>query len=244
VVSSVLYVGHSTVVVELDGARLLTDPLLRRRVGHLLRASAVPEIGEVDAVLISHAHHDHLDLGSLARVAPDVTVVVPRGIGGVVKRRASVIEATEGDEIELGAVTVRATHAVHEGRRAGGRAEGPALGYAITGSQRVYFAGDTDLFPEMDGLVPDLDVALIPIWGWGPSLGRGAHLDPRGAAEAIRLLKPRVAIPIHWGTYRPFIHRSRAGFLSRPAAAFAEAAAELAPEVEVRILQPGESYSF
>jgi L-ascorbate metabolism protein UlaG (beta-lactamase superfamily) len=228
----------------MDGARLLTDPLLRRRVGHLLRAGMVPAIGDIDAVLISHAHHDHLDLVSIARVAPEVPIVVPRGIARVVKSRARVIETTEGEEIEFGSVTVRATHAVHEGRRAGGRAEGPALGYAITGSKRVYFAGDTALFPEMDGLVTDLDVALIPIWGWGPSLGRGLHLDPGGAAEALRLLKPRVAIPIHWGTYRPFIHRSRAGFLSRPAVAFAEAAAELAPEVDVRILQPGESYSF
>jgi L-ascorbate metabolism protein UlaG (beta-lactamase superfamily) len=237
-------VGHSTVVVEMDGARLLTDPLLRRRVGHLLRASAVAEVGDVDAVLVSHAHHDHLDLSSLGRVSAEVPVVVPRGIGRVVKSRANVIEAVEGDELTFGAVTVRATHAVHEGRRAGRRAEGAALGYAITGSQRVYFAGDTDLFPEMEGLVPDLDVALIPIWGWGPSLGRGLHLDPRRAAEALQLLKPRIAIPIHWGTYRPIPLRSRAPFLHEPPEAFAEAASELAPEVDVRILQPGESYSF
>jgi L-ascorbate metabolism protein UlaG (beta-lactamase superfamily) len=228
----------------MDGARLLTDPLLRRRVGHLLRASAVPDVGDVDAVLISHAHHDHLDLGSLGRVSPEVPVVVPRGIGRVVKRRANVIEAVQGDEIQFGPVTVRATRAVHEGRRAGGRAEGPALGYAITGSHRVYFAGDTDLFSEMAGLVPDLDVALIPIWGWGPSLGKGLHLDPRRAAEALQLLNPRIAIPIHWGTYRPFPLRSRAPFLSRPAEAFAQAASELAPDVEVKVLRPGESYSF
>ena len=150
-------------------------------------------------------------------------------------------EVEEGDELTFGEVTVRATHAVHEGKRAGGRAEGPALGYALGGkSLRIYFAGDTDLFPEMEGLVPDLDLALIPIWGWGPSLGRGLHLDPARAAEAVRLLQPRIAVPIHWGTYRPMHRGLRARFLRDPADAFVRETSSLVPEVEVRVLQPGE----
>ena len=98
---------------------------------------------------------------------------------------------------------VEATYAAHDGARPPYPARAPAIGYAILGSRRVYFAGDTDLFPEMEGLVPDLDLALVPIWGWGPTLGRGAHLDPEGAAEAIALLRPKVAVPIHWGTMPP-----------------------------------------
>ena len=243
--SSVLYVGHSTVVVEMDGTRLLTDPLLRPRVGHLLRTGPIPDVGRVDAVLVSHAHHDHLDLGSLARLDRMLPVVVPRGIGRLLGRRESVVEVVEGDELTFGSVAVRATHAEHAGRRHGRRASGPALGFAISsGSQHVYFAGDTDLFPAMDGLVPDLDVALLPIWGWGASLGRGRHLDPRRAAEALALLRPEVAIPIHWGTYRPLHRGARARFLTEPAEAFVRAASELAPEVEVKVLRPGERFSF
>ena len=92
----------------------------------------------------------------------------------------------------------------------------------------------------MAGLVPDLDVALLPIWGWGPSLGRGLHLDPHKAAEALALLEPRIAIPIHWGTYRPLHLGARAKFLTSPGEDFVREAASLAPEVDVRVLRPGE----
>src|SRR5262249_60752921 len=77
----------------------------------------------------------------------------------------------------------------------------PLLGDLIEPSTRVYFAGDTDLFGGMQELAPGLDVALLPVAGWGPRVGSG-HLDPQRAAETLRLLRPRVAIPIHWGTYR------------------------------------------
>ena len=73
------------------------------------------------------------------------------------------------------------------------------MGYLIRGSHQIYFAGDTDLFEGMATLAPDLEIALVPIWGWGPSLGPG-HLDPRRAAEALRLLQPLLAVPIHWET--------------------------------------------
>ena len=79
---------------------------------------------------------------------------------------------------------------------------GPALGYLLQGSQSVYFAGDTDLFPEMAAL-GGVDVALLPVAGWGPRLPEGDHMNPRRAAEALKILKPRLAIPIHWGTYTP-----------------------------------------
>jgi L-ascorbate metabolism protein UlaG (beta-lactamase superfamily) len=139
-------------------------------------------------------------------------------------------------------VEVRATHAEHDERRRIGRLRGAALGYAIGGTHRIYFAGDTSLFPEMEGLVPDLDLALIPIWGWGPTLGSGEHLDPAGAAEALHRLRPRVAVPIHWGTYRPLHHgvRREPDFLTEPAEEFVREMAKTAPEVEVRVLKPGE----
>jgi L-ascorbate metabolism protein UlaG (beta-lactamase superfamily) len=94
----------------------------------------------------------------------------------------------------------------------------------------------------MDGLVPDLDLALVPIWGWGPTLGSGEHLDPASAAEAIRMLRPRTAVPIHWGTYRPLHHgvRREPDFLTEPAEEFVREMAKIAPEVEVRVLKPGE----
>lgn len=233
------FIGHSTVEIELDGVRLLTDPLLRTRVAHLLRA--VPLEGDlslVDAVLVSHGHYDHLDLPSLRRLPGSPRVVVPRGLGARVEG-FDVIELEEGGQVEIGGVTVRATHADHDGGRPF-RGPGPALGYALLGSCRIYFAGDTGLFEGMDGLIPDLDLALVPIWGWGATLGRGKHLDPVSAAEAVRRLRPKLAVPIHWGTYRPFHRSSRVAFLTAPGEAFARAAAAAAPDVEIRVLAPGE----
>jgi L-ascorbate metabolism protein UlaG (beta-lactamase superfamily) len=249
-VSSVVYVGHSTVLVELDGVRLLTDPLLRQRVVHLRRQSPVDidSLRSPDAVLISHAHRDHLDLPSLRRLDRAVTVVVPRGLSSLVERLGfeRVVEVDAGESVSFTAVEVRATHAEHDERRRPAGRRAPALGYAISGARRIYFAGDTALFPAMDGLVPDLDLALLPIWGWGPTLGRGEHLDPASAAQALRLLRPRIAVPIHWGTYRPLHHglRREPDFLRKPAETFIREAASVAPEVEVRILKPGGRLEF
>jgi L-ascorbate metabolism protein UlaG (beta-lactamase superfamily) len=143
-----------------------------------------------------------------------------------------------GDELDPGGVTLRVTKALHDGNRPPLRRGITAVGYALLGSSRVYFAGDTDLFDEMDGLVPELDVALIPVWGWGANVDKGLHLDPERAAEAVRRLRPRIAIPIHWGTYAPMGLGHRAS--REPAEAFARAVGELAPGAEVRILDPGE----
>ena len=236
---SLTWIGHGTVLVELAGVRLLTDPLLRPRVAHLLRVAPRPgPLAELDAVLISHVHPDHLDPGSLRRVRAR-RFVVPRGAARMLRRRGlgPVEELDEGGELAFGAVTVRATHAVHPARRGLHRAI-PSFGYLVTGPARVYYAGDTELFDGMRRLAP-LDVALLPVWGWGPRLGRG-HLDPDGAAEALRLLQPRVAIPVHWGTYlRMGMNRDRK-VLREPAERFARLAAEVAPEVSVRVLAPGE----
>ena len=110
----------------------------------------------------------------------------------------------------------------------------------IEGRNRVYFAGDTDLFDAMADLAP-LDVALLPVWGWGPSLGHG-HMDPARAASALSMLRPRLAIPIHWGTLYPAgLGWFRPHLLTEPPLRFARQAAELAPEVEVRVLEPGQS---
>ena len=236
--------GHSTVLIELDGVRLLTDPLLRRRVAHLRRVVAGADealLRDLDTVLVSHLHYDHLDLGSLARLGRSVRVVVPAGGGALLRRRGfeRVREVEVGDEVDVGSLVVRATHAEHDGRR-GPFTRATAVGYVVTGSARVYFAGDTDLFDGMGDLARGLDLALLPVAGWGSRLPPG-HLDPRRAARALTLLRPRAAVPIHWGTYRRVGLRRDAALLREPAESFARRAHELAPDVDVRILPVGGS---
>ena len=239
------YVGHATVFVDLDGVRLLTDPLLRNRVAHLRRASPVAARTRrgLDAVLVSHAHYDHLDLPSLEKLGKKIPVVVPRGLGGLMRKRRfeAVIEVAEGERVAIGSLTVTAVPAEHDGSRSPLGVSAEPIGYVISGSRSIYFAGDTDLFDEMAELGP-VDVGRVPIWGWGPGLGRG-HLDPESAAEAVARIRPGLAVPIHWGTYFP-IHlglKGIPGFVELPPAAFVTAVHEKAPGVAVKVLRPGEA---
>lgn len=239
----VTYVGHATVLVELDGMRILTDPLLRSRVFHLRRHGAVDveRLRGVDAVLVSHAHWDHLDRPSLRRLGTEKLIVVPRGAGRLLRKRAfsQIVEIDVGETVAVGAVTVEATRAEHDAARGPFGVRAPALGYVLSGSRRVYFAGDTDLFPGMAELAP-IDLALLPVSGWGPTLPAG-HLDPHRAAEVLRLLEPRIAVPIHWGTYSVITPRQTARLRRTPADEFVQHAAEIAPAVDVRVLEPGET---
>jgi L-ascorbate metabolism protein UlaG (beta-lactamase superfamily) len=239
------WLGHSTTVIDLDGVRLVTDPLLTVRVGHLRRMVAPARVPDrVDAALLSHLHLDHLHGPSLRRLAPAM-ILAPRGARWFLSRRvrAPLVEVGVDDEVAVGPLTVRAVPAAHDGRPVPGLPGGPALGYVVHGTRRVYFAGDTELFDAMADLAePRLDLALLPVWGWGPRLGAG-HLDPEDAARALTLLRPRRAVPIHWGTYASAWARRALppGLVADPARDFARHAARLAPGVEVALLQPGGS---
>jgi L-ascorbate metabolism protein UlaG (beta-lactamase superfamily) len=227
-------------VIEVDGVRVVTDPVLRSRVTHLRRIVPPPaEVGQVDAILVSHLHWDHLDKPSLRQFPASVPVVVPRGSARLFRRFEQVVEVEPGDRVPVGAVEIVATPAEHDGRRGPLGVEAPSLGFVVAGSRRVYFAGDTDLFEGMAEIGDEgLDAALIPVAGWGAKLGPG-HLDAPRAAEAARLLHPTLAIPIHWGTLRPIHERPNPSF--RPAEDFRRLTADLAPDVDVRILAQGET---
>jgi L-ascorbate metabolism protein UlaG (beta-lactamase superfamily) len=242
-VDRIVFLGHATVLIELDGVRLLTDPLLRDRVAHLRRqvSPVDPAVyAGLDAVLISHLHHDHLDLASLRLLGLDMPL--PAGAGELLRRKGftGVSELSVDETTNVGALQVEAVEARHDGRRHPGGMRAKTLGYVIRGRRTVYFAGDTELFDGMSAFGPSLDIALLPVAGWGPTLGPG-HMDPLDAARAARLIAPRLAIPIHWGTLLPIgIARRHRERLGDPPRQFAEHVASLAPGVEVRILQPGE----
>lgn len=233
------FIGHSALVIDLDGVRLLTDPATRARIGPLRRVEPVPHrdrLAGLDVVLVSHLHWDHLDVPSLRDLRRHTPIVVPAGSGTWMRHAGfeAVQEIAAGESFELGGVTVTAVPALHSGFRPPLGPTAPALGYVIRGSRSVYFAGDTDLFEGMTDLGGPIDCALLPVWGWGPTLGRGLHMDPLRAAEALRRIRPRTTVPIHWGTYWPHaMGRVYPERLVEPPAAFVEYAAELAPDVRV-----------
>jgi L-ascorbate metabolism protein UlaG (beta-lactamase superfamily) len=227
------------VLVEHGGVRLLTDPVLRAGLAHLRRHGPVPEAPErVDAVLLSHLHYDHLDLPSLNLLPRDVRVLAPAGAGALLGPAGirHVEEVMPGDVTEAGGLRIEVTPAEHDDRRRPLGARATPIGFVVRGRPSVYFAGDTGMFPGMAELAP-IDVALLPVAGWGPKLGPG-HMDPEDAAQAAALLRPGVAVPIHWGTLHPR-GRRRGTWFHAPPHEFAARVAELAPEVDVRILEPG-----
>jgi len=249
------FVGHSTVRVELAGRVVLTDPVLTDRVSVLSRVvppSTAGDRADVDLVLLSHLHGDHLHLPSLRLLGDHVRVVVPRGAGAWLRAKGirRVEELAPGEELVDGDLRVTGVEAAHSGHRWGPRStRGPqaaAMGHVIEGGGvRVYAAGDTDLFDGMSA-VGDVDVALLPVWGWGPTLGPG-HLTPARAAEAVEVLRPRVVVPVHWGTLAlPGLVRApgRVGarmrrLLVEPPREFAAAVAATGSATRVLVTEPG-----
>ncbi|MFC7303344.1 MBL fold metallo-hydrolase [Streptomyces monticola] len=241
--------GHATCTVEDSGVRVLTDPLFARRFAHLRRRRGdlpPPGAAVADVALVSHLHADHLHLPSLARLAPGTRLLVPRGAPAAVPglRRLAGLDITQvapGDEVTVGNVTVRVVPALHDGRRLPlGPHRCPALGFVVNGAARTYFAGDTGLFDTMADEVGDVDVALLPVGGWGPYLGAG-HLDAGLAAEALARIAPRSAVPVHYGTYWPIgMDAVRPHEFHAPGEEFVRLAALAAPEVSVHLLGHGE----
>lgn len=246
------WLGHSTVVIDLDGTRLLTDPLLKRHVGPLRRRFPKPDPDQwrdPDAVLISHTHTDHTELGSL-RMLPGVPVLTAHANARWLRRRHIPGGAGIGHEWAPVAsdVGVRLVDAIHHHRPMPHRPNATNGHLIRGGSATVYAVGDTSLYGGMADvpvhLGRRLDVILVPIAGWGPRLSPG-HMGPKEAAIACSRTGARYALPVHWGTlHPPIVDKWDRGWIDRPLEEFIEAMAPLAPETELVRLMPGESWTL
>jgi L-ascorbate metabolism protein UlaG (beta-lactamase superfamily) len=246
------WLGHATVVLDLDGVRLLTDPLLRQRAGPLRRRGRAPrldEVADVDAVLISHLHHDHAELTSI-RMLPDLPLLTgPRNAAFLRRRKLQGVDLDDAwYDVGDSGVQVRLVRADHHARKMPHRPN-DAYGHLVrTATRRIWLAGDTSLYPELAGLSDlaggPIDLAVVPVGGWGARLS-GGHMDPAQAAEACALVGAGAAVPYHWGTfYVPSQHNTPRGWMDRPGPAFAHALSEHAPACDGRVLRPGESTAW
>ncbi len=244
------WVGHATVVLDLGGARILTDPLLRPHAGPLHRIGPRPDPASwegTDAVLVSHLHHDHAELRSIALLPPGLPYVAGRENAAWLEQRAGLTTLTGdlGEWLDVAGLEVALLHADHHSRPMPHRpneANGHLLRHA---DGVVWFAGDTDLYPGLADL-PDLagapvDVALVPIAGWGPRLSPG-HMGPTEAARACAMTGARAALPIHHATFHVRgMQYAGLHWMHRPLEAFAKELTRLAPGCELLTVPLGGS---
>ena len=214
----ITYIGHATVLVELAHRRFLTDPNFDPALGRFLRRVAAPgialgELPPLDAVLLTHAHADHLSFHSLDAIPRSVPIYAPPPISRWLRRRGykNALPLAPGAFEEVGGIRVHAGAAAHEGMRYGyDRWRRAANMYLLdTGVHSLFFAGDTGLREDTHRLVHDTlgerrpDVALLPIghapW-WKPRFRRG-HLSSDDALTLFERLGARFLIPYHWGTF-------------------------------------------
>jgi L-ascorbate metabolism protein UlaG (beta-lactamase superfamily) len=213
---AVLWVGHATVLVQMDDKFILTDPLLENTVGQLTRRLQEPGIDPanlppLDAVVVSHMHFDHLSLGSLDAIEPRVhRLLVPQG--GLVYVPNYAFDARElptWQSFEEGGLRITAVPVKHVGFRYG--VDAAWMKTSFTGyvfeyhGLTVYFSGDTaydaERFREAAARFPSIDLALIAIAPIHPrSLMEATHVDPAEAVQAFLDLGARTMVPIHYET--------------------------------------------
>jgi len=217
---SITFVGHATVMITTPGARLLVDPLLERSFYGLRRAKAAgiaeADLDDVDLVLITHAHRDHLSRASLTRVGRKAMLVVPPRCTSLVRGLGfDVWELDPGASHAFGDVEVIAVPVRHSGTRGLGdyarrgacgyivRAKGPAAGEAGRFAACVYVSGDTGYFSGFAEIGRRFhpDVALLPIAGYEPLGLREEHLSPLDALYAFDDLRARILIPTSYGSF-------------------------------------------
>jgi L-ascorbate metabolism protein UlaG (beta-lactamase superfamily) len=248
--ATITWLGHSTVVVDVDGVRLITDPLLRRHAGLLRRRGEEPRPAlwrGADAVLLSHLHHDHAELRSLRMLPSGAPVITGApNVAWLRKRNLAGVAAPAGQWIAVGRhgrVEVTLCDARHASRPMPHRPNG-ANGHLVRApSATIWLAGDTELFEglaELPALAGrPIDLAVVPVSGWGPRLS-GGHMGPSQAAEACRRVGARHAVPVHWGTLHvPGGSSHPRGWMEVPGPAFARALGEVAPRCIPLVLRTG-----
>jgi L-ascorbate metabolism protein UlaG (beta-lactamase superfamily) len=220
------WLGHSTILIEIDGLRLLVDPVWGDRTSPFTWVGpkrfyapplALPDVPELDAVLISHDHYDHLDYPTIQYLkALDVPFIVPLGVGahlsywGIENDR--IIELDWWGEFQLGPVRLVSTPARHfSGRSLIMSDQNKTLwsGWALIGQQhRVYYSGDTAMFPgfrEIGERLGPFDVTLIESGAYDARWA-DVHLGPEQAVLAHQLVKGGLLIPVHWGLFDLALH--------------------------------------
>lgn len=219
----VTWFGHSSILMEIDGKRVLTDPVWGPRTApssyigpkrfHPMPL-ALEELPQIDAVVISHDHYDHLDFPTIQKLAEtDIPFFVPLGVGahlaywGVAEER--ITEMDWWQEATLDDVRLVLTPARHFSGRGLKRDQTLWGGWAVVGPKhRVYFSGDSGMFPgfkEIGDRLGPFDITLMESGAYN-SAWPDVHMGPEQAVQAHRMVQGRLLIPVHWGTFSLAAH--------------------------------------
>ncbi len=242
----IVYGGHSTVLIQMGKAAILTDPNLSKRIWTIRRKSkpglTQEQLEAVNLVLVSHGHYDHLDLPTVKRLKRNAVVIVPKGLsryfaryGFTDVRTLSWWEQTTVHGLRI--VAVPANH--FKGRNP--MVNSLYQGYVIDGEYQIYFAGDTGWFEGFReiGDIFRLDIAMLPIGAYKPWSAFGHHMTPENCVKAMHVLKAKRMIPIHWGAFRLSLEP-----LDEPVKRLEKAARQAGIEPSIVVLKPGEALNL
>jgi L-ascorbate metabolism protein UlaG (beta-lactamase superfamily) len=249
------WLGHSTVLLEIDGKRVLTDPVWGERVSPLAFAGpkrfhpapvTIDQLPPLDAVVVSHDHYDHLDYPTILQLIPlGVPFVTSLGVGahleawGVPPDR--IFELDWWESLEIGGLSFTAAPSQHfSGRAVGDRNRTAWSSIVVRGARHaVFFSGDTGLtqeYVEIRERLGPFDLIMLEVGAWNPAWG-DIHLGPENALQAHALLGGGAFLPVHWGTFNLAIHA-----WDEPAELLVKLAPTAAPLVMPRLGQPIEPH--
>ncbi len=206
----ITWIGHASFLVQFENHSMVFDPNWARWHGPVRRQRepglSLGEVPEVDLVMVSHAHFDHLHKKSLRAIESRQGIVVPRGSGGLVKRLGfdRVSEMDIWEENDFGGIRVLHTPSHHWGARYGHDTHRDFGGFLVgSGEQKIFHCGDSAYFEGFKeiGKREDICVALMPIGAYESPSGRDVHMNPEEAVRAFEDLGARLMIPMHYGTF-------------------------------------------
>jgi len=207
----VTWIGHASFLIQTEGLNILVDPVWSRWLGILKRVRnpglEIEDLPPIHAVLITHAHFDHLHLRALGRIGAGQPIVVPRGVGKLVRGRGfgEVIELDLWQKAQIGPLEITFTPSKHWGARMVHDVNRGFGGYLIRNEsgRTVYHCGDSAYFEGFTriGGEADIDLAMMPIGAYEAMSGRDVHLNPEEALGAFGDLRAKHMVPMHYGTF-------------------------------------------